>query len=101
MNMLCRFSDRSRASWTLLVPALCWLNGWFALPTTLNAAETSAAEALWSAHVQPLLSQHCFKCHGELKQKNNLDLTSPAAIFKGGDSGPALVPGQPEQSLLF
>ncbi|HKX61049.1 MAG TPA: DUF1553 domain-containing protein, partial [Verrucomicrobiae bacterium] len=42
-----------------------------------------------------------FKCHGELKQKNGLDLTSPAAVLKGGDGGPALVPGKPEESLVY
>jgi hypothetical protein len=67
----------------------------------LVAAESPAATALWSAHVQPVLSQHCFKCHGELKQKNGLDLTSPLALLKGGDSGPAAVPGRPEESLLY
>jgi mono/diheme cytochrome c family protein len=64
-------------------------------------AEDTAGNALWSAHVQPLFSQHCFKCHGELKQKNGLDLTTPAAMLKGGDNGPALVPGKPEDSLVY
>ncbi len=60
-----------------------------------------AGSALWAAHVQPLFSQHCFKCHGELKQKNGLDLTTPAAMLKGGDNGPAVVPGRPEDSLVY
>src|SRR6266511_2372113 len=67
----------------------------------LDVTENDAAAALWTAHVQPLLSQHCFKCHGELKQKNGLDLSSPAALLKGGDSGPAAVPGRPEESLIY
>lgn len=66
-----------------------------------SAPPTEASAALWSAHIQPILSQHCFKCHGELKQKNGLDLSSPGAILKGGDSGPALVPGDPAESLIF
>jgi mono/diheme cytochrome c family protein len=69
-------------------------------PWMATAAENSA-DALWKAHIQPLFSQHCFKCHGELKQKNGLDLTSPAAILKGGEGGPALIPGKPEESLVY
>ena len=65
------------------------------------SAEDTAGSALWAAHVQPLFSQHCFKCHGELKQKNGLDLTTPAAMLKGGDNGPAIVPGKPEDSLVY
>lgn len=72
-------------------------------PLCLSAAEPNAAiaSALWTSHIQPLLSEHCFKCHGELKQKNGLDLTSPAAVLKGGDAGPALIPGKPEESLIY
>src|SRR5262249_15925456 len=37
----------------------------------------------------------------ELKQKGGLDLSSPANILKGGERGPAIVPGKPADSLLF
>lgn len=66
----------------------------------LSAADAGKSTALWSAHIQPLLSQHCFKCHGELKKKAELDLTTLPAILKGGDSGPAIVPGDPAASLV-
>jgi len=66
-----------------------------------SAAAEKPADALWKAHIQPMFSQHCFKCHGELKQKNGLDLSSPAAVLKGGEGGPALVPGKPEESLVY
>ena len=80
---------------------LClWLGAMAAACFRLQA-EDAAGNALWAAHVQPLFSQHCFKCHGELKQKNGLDLTTPAAMLKGGDNGPAIVPGKPEDSLVY
>ena len=50
--------------------------------------------------IRPLLSERCFKCHGEQKAKSGLRLDSRAAILNGGDTGPAAVPGKPDQSLL-
>jgi mono/diheme cytochrome c family protein len=48
-----------------------------------------------------VLEQNCFRCHGEEKQKGELDLRLRASVLKGGETGPALVPGKPEESLLF
>ncbi len=77
----------------------------FAVAVAGQAAPAGASRekssALWSAHIQPIFSQHCFKCHGELKQKGELDLTTLPAMLKGGDSGPAIVPGDPAASLIY
>ncbi len=52
--------------------------------------------------VRPLLSEFCFKCHGDVKRpKGGLRLDSLSAMLTGGDQGPALVPGQPDKSLLI
>ncbi|MDG2180276.1 MAG: DUF1553 domain-containing protein [Mariniblastus sp.] len=53
--------------------------------------------------VRPLLSQHCLQCHGanEKKIRGGLRLTSLEEMVSGGDSGPAIVPGHPEESLLI
>jgi hypothetical protein len=51
--------------------------------------------------VLPLLQGKCVRCHGGAKQKADLDLRSKAGLLKGGESGPALVPGSPEKSLLW
>lgn len=51
--------------------------------------------------VKPLLDSRCLSCHGPDKVKGALRLDSRAAALKGGDSGPALVPGQPDTSLLL
>lgn len=66
-----------------------------------TAADADKSSALWFAHIQPLFSQHCFKCHGEVKQKGELDLTTLPAMLKGGDSGPANIPGDPTASLVY
>jgi hypothetical protein len=51
--------------------------------------------------VRPLLVQRCLECHGENKQEGGLRLDSRTGWRQGGDSGPALVPGRPEESLLI
>lgn len=51
--------------------------------------------------VRPVLVDRCLKCHGPEKQWGSLRLDSRSAMLKGGDTGPAIVPGQPDQSLLI
>ncbi|RPH47319.1 MAG: DUF1549 domain-containing protein, partial [Planctomycetota bacterium] len=51
--------------------------------------------------VLPLLRARCISCHGPEKQKGGLRLDSRAAVLKGGDSGPAIVAGDPPKSLLL
>lgn len=47
-----------------------------------------------------LLEQHCVPCHGGEKTKAGFDLTTHAALLRGGESGPAVVLGRPELSLF-
>ena len=63
------------------------------------AAETR--EEFFEKKVRPLLIQHCYECHGDEEIKGGLRLNSRAGWQTGGDSGPALVPHQPEESLLI
>lgn len=65
-------------------------------------AEEFSADQLrhFETLVRPVLVERCLKCHGAEKQWGSLRLDSRAGILKGGDSGPAIVPGQPEQSLM-
>ncbi len=55
----------------------------------------------FEARVRPLLAEHCFRCHGPEKQQSGLRLDSRTAMLKGGDNGPALVPGDIAKSLLL
>ena len=54
----------------------------------------------FESKIRPVLATHCFECHGH-KDKGGLKLDSREAILQGGDSGPAIVPGKPEKSLLM
>ncbi|HJT76110.1 MAG TPA: DUF1549 domain-containing protein, partial [Gemmataceae bacterium] len=73
------------------------------------AAGARAAEAtpdgveFFEKKVRPVLAEHCYRCHSAQakKPKGGLLLDSRAALLKGGDNGPALVPGQPEHSRLI
>ncbi len=69
---------------------------------TLCAQDRPNPEHLkfFEAKVRPLLLQRCIGCHGEEQQKGSLRLDSLSAVLKGGDSGPAVVPGKPDESLL-
>jgi hypothetical protein len=51
--------------------------------------------------IRPVLATECYECHGESKQRGGLRLDFRAGLLEGGDSGPALIPGAPENSLLI
>ena len=52
--------------------------------------------------VRPFMSEHCLECHSASagKTKGGLSMDSREALLQGGDSGPALIPGDPGKSLL-
>lgn len=56
--------------------------------------------SLFAETIRPLLKAKCVSCHGAEKQEGGLRLDSLDAALQGGDSGPALVPGNAAQSLL-
>jgi len=72
-------------------------------PVVYAAESASPPEqiAFFEQQVRPLLAGRCFKCHGAERQKGGLRLDHPASILAGGDSGPALVRGKAEESLLI
>src|SRR5579864_2952046 len=51
--------------------------------------------------VVPILEVRCFKCHGAEVRKAGLDLRRRFSLLKGGDSGAAIVPGKPDESLVI
>src|SRR2546423_12555998 len=55
----------------------------------------------FETRIRPLLSDACGKCHGAEKQRGGLRLDSRAALLKGGETGPAVLPGKPDESLLL
>lgn len=71
-------------------------------PTISRPVEPQINEVdRWAAQVEPILTKHCLRCHGTLKKKSDLDLRAPAAMLVGGERGPAIVPGKPDESLVI
>jgi cytochrome c553 len=67
----------------------------------LAAADKDDGIAFFEAKIRPVLAEQCYSCHGEKKQRGKLRLDSKDAVLKGGDTGPAIVPGKADQSLLI
>ncbi len=61
----------------------------------------ASQEEYFEQHVRPVLVERCQKCHGEEKQKGGLRLDAAAEMAKGGESGPAIVAGNPTASRLI
>ncbi|OAI52908.1 hypothetical protein AYO44_04470 [Planctomycetaceae bacterium SCGC AG-212-F19] len=80
----------------LLIPALGV--GLLAPPP---ARADEPADAFFENQVRPLLVKACQECHGAKKQRSSLRVDSRAALVRGGDGGPAIVPGEPAKSLLI
>lgn len=82
------------------------------LPVVLLATACLSAAPSWAADVEatsidfardvaPLLAQRCGQCHGKQKRSAKLNLATPVGIARGGESGAAVAPGRPEESLLW
>jgi len=69
-------------------------------PAELVHAKSSAGDEFFENKVRPIFATQCGSCHQE-KSKGGLSLTSRESIIKGGDSGAAIVPGNPDKSLLL
>jgi hypothetical protein len=73
-----------------------WLLGCF---TGLSSV---FADEFFTSKIEPLLKQRCYECHShEKKMKGGLTLDSKSGWEQGGDLGPAVVPGKPDESLLI
>jgi mono/diheme cytochrome c family protein len=71
--------------------------------TPLFGADDPQGTAFFEQKIQPIFQDHCFKCHSHSgdKIKGGLVLDSKEGAFTGGDTGPAVVPGNLEKSLLI
>src|SRR5437899_474503 len=74
----------------------------------LLAWQASVARAepeleFFEKRIRPVLAEHCYPCHGEqsAKRKGGLRLDTREGLRRGGDSGPAIVPGNSKASLLM
>ncbi len=67
----------------------------------VSQATVAAADDFFEKRVRPTLHEHCVKCHGPDQQHGGLRVDSREALLQGGDSGPAIVPGRADESLLL
>ena len=75
-----------------------------ALACPAAAVEPSRAQVdFFEARIRPVLVKHCYDCHSDdaKKAKGGLKLDTRVATRNGGDSGPGVVPGKPDASLLL
>ena len=68
---------------------------------TIETAQPPAKSIDFDRDVKPILAKNCLSCHGPEKQKSGLRLDRKADAINGGDSGKAIAPGKPKESLLL
>jgi hypothetical protein len=68
-----------------------------------DKAAADRGNEFFEKKIRPVLAEHCYACHSQAanKHKGGLYLDSRSGLRQGGDSGPALVPGKPDESLLI
>src|SRR5258706_8864029 len=83
-----------------LLGLLAWV-----MPAGAADAPRASAEAVeyFEKNIRPILVDTCYKCHsaGAEKLKGGLFLDTRAGVLKGGKTGPAVVAGDPDKSLLI
>jgi hypothetical protein len=65
------------------------------------AGADESRDTFFELRIRPVLTTVCLPCHGGKKTESGLKVTSREALLRGGDRGPAIVPGDPDQSLLI
>src|SRR5580700_8175484 len=71
------------------------------LTALLAGLSLSAETVRFEKDVAPIFQANCTGCHGTKVKLKDLNLTTEEAALKGSESGPVVVPGKPEDSLLY
>jgi mono/diheme cytochrome c family protein len=69
-------------------------------PETAAQGDPARAHEFFETKIRPLLAANCYACHAEAAMAG-LRVDSREALLRGGETGPALVPGKPEESALI
>src|SRR5581483_91366 len=67
----------------------------------LGAAVRADDSVDYAKQIKPVLQARCYACHGALKQKGGLRLDTAALAIKGGETGPAITPGDVADSAIL
>src|SRR3954452_7081577 len=78
-----------------------WVWALLALPVCAPLTAQTTKKVSFGQDVAPILARSCMKCHGLASPMANLDLRTRAGALKGGQHGPAIVPGDGAASLLY
>ena len=70
-------------------------------PAAKSVGEPATVRLTFEVHVAPIIRANCVGCHNAKVRKGGLDLSSPADIQQGGDTGEVVVAGRPDKSRLF
>ncbi len=81
-----------------LIQAACAGAGGSTAPIT--TVKTDDGKISFKGTVQPILEDHCRRCHDANKKKGNLYLMTYDGVMKGGNRGPAVIPGDPDNSQI-
>src|SRR5690242_18913408 len=84
---------------------------WFALGSVANAKLSpeqiqtlpppASAPVRFSRDIKPIFDSSCIRCHGRGRSKGGFQLDTRETVLKGGDSGPVVLKGKSEDSLLI
>jgi len=87
-------------AWLVMVSTAVFVR---AAPPTSDARSSKEAIEFFEKKIRPVLARHCYECHSgdPRKAKAHLSLDTRAGLRKGGDSGPVLAIGQPDNSRLM
>src|SRR5262245_50648690 len=82
---------------------LVFLVAWGISLRTASADIAPAQLQFFENKIRPIFANNCYKCHSQQaeKVKAGLLLDTKEGVLKGGETGPAIVPGDPEKSLLI
>lgn len=67
----------------------------------VRAGEDPGQPAFYTAQVQPILAKNCGSCHLGMNRRGGFNMGTRAGMLQGGHDGPAVIPGDPDKSLLI
>jgi len=69
-------------------------------PPIPGSTNDPTSPEFYTGHVKPIFQKHCFRCHGGINHRGDLNMSTHAGLFRGGHDGQVLIPGDPDASLL-